>query len=69
MKPLAFPLKTFRSMAIGAFGYPHLKPYQRKRVETFLNPQADALMGREPSSGASLNFRARTRMESNPPQV
>jgi rod shape determining protein RodA len=23
--------------------YPHLKPYQRKRVETFLDPQADAL--------------------------
>ena len=23
--------------------YPHLKPYQKKRVETFLNPQADAL--------------------------
>ncbi len=28
----------------GAFlVYPHLKPYQKKRVETFLNPQADAL--------------------------
>jgi len=23
--------------------YPHLKPYQRKRIETFVNPQADAL--------------------------
>jgi rod shape determining protein RodA len=23
--------------------YPHLKPYQKKRVETFLNPQADRL--------------------------
>jgi len=23
--------------------YPHLKPYQKKRVETFLNPNADAL--------------------------
>jgi rod shape determining protein RodA len=23
--------------------YPHLKPYQRKRVETFLNPEGDAL--------------------------
>ena len=23
--------------------YPHLKPYQKKRVETFLNPQADVL--------------------------
>jgi rod shape determining protein RodA len=30
--------------AIGAsFAYPHLKPYQRKRVETFLNPEGDAL--------------------------
>jgi rod shape determining protein RodA len=29
---------------VGAFlVYPHLKPYQRKRVETFLDPQADAL--------------------------
>ena len=28
----------------GAFlVYPHLKPYQKKRVETFLDPQADAL--------------------------
>ncbi len=25
------------------FAYPHLKPYQKKRVETFLNPQGDAL--------------------------
>jgi rod shape determining protein RodA len=23
--------------------YPHLKPYQKKRIETFVNPQADAL--------------------------
>ncbi len=23
--------------------YPHLKPYQKKRVETFINPEADAL--------------------------
>ena len=23
--------------------YPHLKPYQKKRVETFLNPEADVL--------------------------
>jgi rod shape determining protein RodA len=32
-------------VAIGGatFAYPHLKPYQRKRVETFLNPQGDAL--------------------------
>jgi len=30
--------------AIGAtFAYPHLKPYQKKRVETFLNPEGDAL--------------------------
>ncbi len=30
--------------AIGAtFAYPHLKPYQRKRIETFLNPEGDAL--------------------------
>jgi rod shape determining protein RodA len=26
-----------------AFVYPHLKPYQKKRVETFLDPKADAL--------------------------
>jgi rod shape determining protein RodA len=25
------------------FAYPHLKPYQKKRIETFLNPQGDAL--------------------------
>jgi rod shape determining protein RodA len=25
------------------FAYPHLKPYQKKRVETFLNPGGDAL--------------------------
>lgn len=32
-------------VAVGgaAFGYPHLKPYQKKRVETFLNPQGDVL--------------------------
>jgi rod shape determining protein RodA len=30
--------------ALGAtLAYPHLKPYQRKRVETFLNPEGDAL--------------------------
>lgn len=29
---------------VGAtFAYPHLKPYQKKRVETFLNPQSDTL--------------------------
>ncbi|MGC3997237.1 MAG: FtsW/RodA/SpoVE family cell cycle protein [Anaeromyxobacter sp.] len=26
----------------GVLVYPHLKPYQKKRVETFLNPEADA---------------------------
>jgi rod shape determining protein RodA len=31
-------------IVIGAvFAYPHLKPYQRKRVETFLNPEGDVL--------------------------
>ncbi len=30
-------------LAGGFFVYPHLKPYQKKRVETFLDPQADAL--------------------------
>jgi rod shape determining protein RodA len=31
-------------VAVGgaSFAYPHLKPYQKKRVETFLNPQGDA---------------------------
>jgi rod shape determining protein RodA len=30
--------------AAGAmFAYPHLKPYQKKRVESFLNPEGDAL--------------------------
>ncbi len=30
--------------ALGAtLAYPHLKPYQKKRVETFLNPEGDAL--------------------------
>jgi len=31
-------------VAVGGatFAYPHLKPYQKKRVETFLNPQGDA---------------------------
>jgi rod shape determining protein RodA len=29
---------------VGAvFAYPHLKPYQKKRVETFLNPEGDVL--------------------------
>ena len=27
----------------GAAAWPHLKPYQRKRVETFLNPEGDVL--------------------------
>jgi len=30
-------------VAGAVFAYPHLKPYQRKRVETFLNPEADVL--------------------------
>ncbi len=31
-------------VAVGAFfAYPHLKPYQKKRVETFLNPEGDVL--------------------------
>ncbi|BDG01756.1 rod shape-determining protein RodA [Anaeromyxobacter oryzae] len=40
--------KTLALLAgVGVVGavlvYPHLKPYQKKRVETFMNPQADAL--------------------------
>ena len=33
------------AVAIGGatFAYPHLKPYQKKRIETFLDPQGDAL--------------------------
>jgi rod shape determining protein RodA len=39
--------KTLALLAVVAvggatFAYPHLKPYQKKRVETFLNPQGDA---------------------------
>jgi rod shape determining protein RodA len=31
-------------LTVGAVGaWPHLKPYQRKRVETFLNPEGDVL--------------------------
>ncbi len=31
-------------VVVGAvFAYPHLKPYQKKRVETFLNPEGDVL--------------------------
>ncbi|MFL5273577.1 MAG: rod shape-determining protein RodA [Anaeromyxobacteraceae bacterium] len=30
-------------LAGAVFAYPHLKPYQRKRVETFLNPEGDVL--------------------------
>jgi len=31
-------------VTVGAFAaWPHLKPYQRKRVETFLNPEGDVL--------------------------
>ncbi len=31
-------------VAVGGatFAYPHLKPYQKKRIETFLNPEGDA---------------------------
>jgi rod shape determining protein RodA len=40
--------KTLAILAVVAvggatFAYPHLKPYQKKRVETFLNPEGDAL--------------------------
>jgi rod shape determining protein RodA len=40
--------KTLAILAVVAvggatFAYPHLKPYQKRRVETFLNPQGDAL--------------------------
>ena len=32
------------AVALGAvFAYPHLKPYQKRRVETFLNPEGDVL--------------------------
>jgi rod shape determining protein RodA len=30
-------------VAGAVFAYPHLKPYQRKRVETFLDPEGDVL--------------------------
>jgi rod shape determining protein RodA len=30
-------------IVVGAAAWPHLKPYQRKRVETFLNPEGDVL--------------------------
>ena len=30
-------------LAGAVFAYPHLKPYQKKRVETFLNPEGDVL--------------------------
>jgi rod shape determining protein RodA len=30
-------------VAGGIYAYPHLKPYQKKRVETFLNPEGDVL--------------------------
>jgi rod shape determining protein RodA len=38
-------LALLASVAIVGAGlfYPHLKPYQKKRVETFLNPQSDVL--------------------------
>jgi len=36
-------LAVLATVAVGAaaFAYPHLKPYQKKRVETFLNPEGD----------------------------
>jgi rod shape determining protein RodA len=38
-------LALLAGVGIGAavLVYPHLKPYQKKRVETFINPEADAL--------------------------
>jgi rod shape determining protein RodA len=38
-------LAILAAVAVGGatFAYPHLKPYQKKRIETFLNPQGDAL--------------------------
>jgi rod shape determining protein RodA len=48
---LLFARVRWRSVALlagvavlgGVLAYPHLKPYQKKRVETFLNPEGDAL--------------------------
>jgi rod shape determining protein RodA len=34
-------LVTGTVIALGVFAYPHLKPYQKKRVEVFLNPEGD----------------------------
>jgi len=38
-------LAILAAVGIGGatFAYPHMKPYQKKRIETFLNPQGDAL--------------------------
>jgi rod shape determining protein RodA len=38
-------LAILATVAVGGatFAYPHLKPYQKKRIETFLDPQGDAL--------------------------
>lgn len=38
-------LAVLAGIAVGGavLVYPHLKPYQKKRVETFINPEADAL--------------------------
>jgi rod shape determining protein RodA len=48
---LLFARVRWRTLAVlggvallgATFAYPHLKPYQKKRVETFLNPEGDAL--------------------------
>ncbi len=47
---LIFAPVRWRSIAIlgavavvgATFAYPHLKPYQKKRIETFINPEGDA---------------------------
>jgi rod shape determining protein RodA len=48
---LLFARVSWRTLAVlggvallaATLGYPHLKPYQKRRVETFLNPEGDAL--------------------------
>jgi rod shape determining protein RodA len=34
-------LFVLAGIAVAAAGYPHLKPYQKERIMTFLNPEAD----------------------------